>query len=180
MKEKNRANEFKREQSILGVVRFLAFPLGWFMYYVTEKPFGETVAIILSVAACLGFWIIVSKGREKALYDMVAFSLRDELEKVGQPDYRLEMKNIGGGLILRFFFFNAGEKLVNFNRAIYRTLSDLNMSGRSWIVQIAEVSSEGQVDRMRETLDMELLEEIEKAKEEKRDIFDGKGRDDKK
>lgn len=179
MKEKYSVDGFLKEQKILNIVRFLAFPLGWLMYYFTAEPFGETVAIILSVIACTGFWVIVLKGQEKGLYDMVAYTLRSELIKVGEPDYALEMKSIGGGLILRFFFINPGEMITRYNKVIYKTLSNLNLSGKSWIVQIATVASEGQIERMRDTLDQELLAEVEKAKEEKRGLFDHREEDDK-
>ncbi|MCQ2550800.1 MAG: hypothetical protein MJ146_01225 [Clostridia bacterium] len=158
-------NELERQQKILSVVRFLAFPLGWIMYIATEKPFGETVAIILSVVAAVGFWLIVMRGRDRSFYDVLAENISKSVKEVGEIDHSVEMRPLAGGLVLRIYLVNPGDRIEIYNKAIYRTLSQLNITSRSWIVQIAAVPSQSHIEDARMTLDEELLKEMEKNRQ---------------
>ena len=154
--------EFEKQQKILKAVRFLAFPLGWAMYLLTIDAFGQTASTILSVVACVGFWIIVSKGRDKSFYDALAKHISETVSKVGYIEHSIEMRPLAGGLILRIYLVNPGEKADIYNKAIYNTLTKWNASSRPWAVQIASVASIGQIERIRASLDEELLEEMKK------------------
>lgn len=160
--------QLKRNQLLLNIIRFGAFPLGWVMYFLTINSFGELVASILCGLAAMSFWLIISKGKERLIYEALSEKVHEAIKEVEPLDSQIEMKAFTGGMIIRIFLLKPGDKLVTYNQAIYRKLANWDIAKKSWFVQISNIESYADVDRTRAILDEELLEEIKKAKEQQR------------
>lgn len=167
--EKDQATiTLKRNQMFLNILRFMAFPLGWIMYFATINGFGELIASVLCGVAAMAFWLIVSKGKDRLLYDALAAKVHEAIKEIGPLDSQIEMKTFTGGLIVRIFLLRPGERIKVYTQAIYRKLSNWDIAKKSWIVQISNVESYGDIERTRTILDEELMEEIKKSRNQQK------------
>lgn len=154
--------ELERDRYRLGLWRILSIPLGLIMYFATMKSLGQTGAMILGCAAAVIFWLILSKGRERLLYDAVAEKIHDAIKEVGRIDSQIEMKRFSIGLVVRIFLIDPGALLPNYTQTIHDTLAKWDLRNKSMIVQISGVRTSEDIDKSRVLLDKELLEEIKR------------------
>lgn len=166
MNKEEERTQLEKSQKRLTYLRFLGFPLGWIMYYLTVRSFGETIALILCVIATLAFWFIVTQGRDKEYYDRIAGEINEAINDVGKIEHLIEMKMLATGMVIRVYLINPGERIEIYTKAIYRALLNWNITSKSWAVQVATAPSKEQIDKVRTSLDEELIQDLRKKKNE--------------
>lgn len=152
---------------MIGVAKWICFPLGYTMYFFTRGSFGETAAGILGIIATVAFWALVRNEQTRLIGQSIAFEIKSAINSVGNFENFIEIKKIKKGIIARVYLINSGSGAAVIQRAITEKIEESALKKYLWIMQLTDMESKKDLKKTQKILNEQLLEELLKQKEDK-------------
>ncbi len=140
---------------------------GIIMYLATEHAFGELLAVLLCLAATLGFYHICDAESRRTMCQFVADDLKAAVTAAGHSRCVVEIKSISAGLITRVYLIGVGSLAARYNRAVIERINRSWYRKDIWVMQILELESESELQEAHEYLDERLLDDLQQMRGEK-------------
>lgn len=150
----------EKQVKLLGMLKWLSFPLGLIMYYGTAYSFGGGVAVALTIAATVSFWVIVKNEQARLIGQTIADEIKAAISEFGNVESFVEIKKMKSGIIARVYLVNAREKAVYIHRSITRKLDGCSMKKYLWVMQLTDMPGKGAFKETQERLNEQLLDEL--------------------
>lgn len=150
----------EKQVKLMGIIKWLALPLGYIMYFGTAYSFGGGVAMILGIVAMVSFWVMVKGEQSRLIGQTIADEIKAAISQFGNIESVVEIKRMKSGIIARIYLVNAREKAVLVHRAITKKLDGCSMKKYLWVMQLTDMPAKGAFQETRERLDEQLIEEL--------------------
>lgn len=145
---------------IVGILKWLCFPLGYIMFFCTQGSFGNIISIILAVAATVSFWAMMRSEQTRLIGQSIANEIKDAISETGNVESYIEIKRLKSGIIARVYLINARDKVTEVHRAITRRLDECTFKKYLWIMQLTDMPGKGALKETQRMLNDQLLEEL--------------------
>ena len=165
-----------RTIKLIGGGKWVAFILGYIMYYITSRAFGSELAFLLGFAATGIFWTICRNEYIRLIGQSIATEIKEAIVLVGEIDNFVEIKRLRKGLIARVYLVNAKEKSTIFHKVIASKLDDCKYKKYLWVMQLTDMSSKDELIDTQNLLNSQLFDVLVKKKEEESNDKKGEGK----
>lgn len=145
---------------IIGITRWLCFPLGLIMFFATQGSFGQIAATVLAVIATVSFWAMMRNEHTRLIGQSIAKEIKEAISETGNVESYIEIKRLKSGIIARVYLINAKEKVTIVHRAITRRLEECTFKKYLWIMQLTDMPGKGALKETQRMLNDQLLEEL--------------------
>lgn len=145
---------------IVGISKWLCFPLGYIMFFCTQGSFGSIISIILAVVATVSFWAMMRSEQTRLIGQSIAKEIKDAISETGNVESYIEIKRLKSGIIARVYLINARDKVTEVHRAITRRLDECTFKKYLWIMQLTDMPGKGALKETQRMLNDQLLEEL--------------------
>lgn len=169
--------EVKKKIVMFKRLRWMGLLFGIIMYCATFMAFGDILAILLGVAASVGFYMICSVESTRTMCQYVADDLKNAVTEAGHNRCIVEIKCISNGLITRVYLIQADGLETRLNRAILERINRSWYRKSIWVTQILGMADESELEEAHEFLDDALLDDLKRKRGERWEDLD-KERDD--
>lgn len=154
----------EKKIKIIKFIKWICFPMGYLMYFLTADSFGDIIAVILGVAATVGFWALMRGEETRIIGQTLAVEIKEAITSAGNVESFIEIKRIKSGIIARVYLINAREKLNEIHRAITGKLEGSSCKKYLWIMQLTDMPGRGALKETQQILNAQLVEELMKRK----------------
>jgi hypothetical protein len=145
---------------IVGISKWLCFPMGYVMYYFTFSSFGLAAAIVLAVIATVAFWLILRREETRLIGQNIAMSIRAAIDETANVDNFIEIKRMKSGIIARVYLINARESAAAVQNAIKRRIDESSFKKYLWVMQLTDMASRNDLAQTQKILNDQLLEQL--------------------
>lgn len=153
---------------IIGITKWICFPLGYIMFFFTRESFGDTTALILGAVATGAFWALMHNEQGRLIGQTIAMEIKSAISSVGNFENFIEIKRIKRGIIARVYLINSGSGAAVIQRAIADKIEASSLKKYLWIMQLTNMESKKDLKKTQKLLNDQLLEELlKKQKEDK-------------
>ena len=154
---------------IIGMLKWLAFPLGYIMYFFTGDSFGQPAAILLGLAAAIAFWLLIRSERSRLIGQTIASEIKAAISETSNVESFIEIKRLKSGIIARVYLINAREQAAVIHRSVARRIEDCSLKKYLWIMQMTDMPGKGALRETQRKLNEQLIEELLKKRRGDRD-----------
>ena len=145
---------------IIGVSKWLCFPLGFIMFFCTQGSFGNIISVILAVVAAVSFWVMMRSEQTRLIGQTIAKEIKEAIAETGNVESYIEIKRLKSGIIARVYLINGRDKVSAVHRAITRRLEECTFKKYLWIMQLTDMPGKGALKETQRMLNDQLLEEL--------------------
>lgn len=145
---------------IIGIAKWLCFPLGYIMYFFTNESFGRWTAVWLAVLATVSFWALMRSEQARLIGQSIAQDIRDAISETANVESLIEIKRLKSGIIARVYLINAREKVTDIHRAIANKMEECTFRKYLWIMQLTDMPGKGALEETQKMLNDQLLDEL--------------------
>lgn len=149
---------------ILGLVKWLCFPLGYIMLFCTRDSFGDMIASCLSIIAAVSFFALVRNEQVRLIGQSIANDIRDAISEIANIENMVEIKRLKSGIIARVYLINARDKVNVIHRAIANKMEDCTFKKYLWIMQLTDMPGKSALKETQRMLNEQLLDELTKKR----------------
>lgn len=150
---------------IIGLTKWLCFPLGYIMLFFTRDSFGDMTAACLSIIATVSFWAMVRNEQVRLIGQYIAKDIRDAISEISNVENMIEIKKLKSGIIARVYLINAKDKVTVIHRAIANKLNDCTFKKYLWIMQLTDMPGKSALKETQRMLNEQLLDELTKKRQ---------------
>ena len=158
--------EVRKKIQLFHRLRWCGVLFGVIMYLATFTAFGDMLAMLLAVAATVGFFIICSLEGTRTMCQFVADDLKQAVQEAGHSRCIVEIKSFNAGLITRVYLIRAYEREAILNRVIIQRINQSWYRKKIWVTQILGMEDESELQQAHEFLDEALIEDIRRKRAE--------------
>jgi len=152
---------------IIGILKWLCFPLGYIMFYFTSGSFGYIPGTVLSVAAIVGFWFLMRNEQTRLIGQTIATEIQKAIDETADVNCFIEIKRLKNGMIARIYLINAKDLVSDIHRSVNARMEKCVFKKYLWIMQLTDMPNMGAIRETRKILNDQLLDEIMKKRDEK-------------
>lgn len=145
---------------IIGISKWLCFPLGYIMFFCTQESFGNIISVILAVAATVSFWLMMKSEQTRLIGQTIAKEIKEAISETGNVESYIEIKRLKSGIIARVYLINARDKVTVVHKAITMRLEECTFKKYLWIMQLTDMPGKGALKETQRMLNDQLLEEL--------------------
>ena len=160
--------EVEKKVQFFKRLRWAGLLFGILMFCCTFMAFGDTVAVLLGIAASTGFYWICSRESMRTMCQFVADDLKSAVLEAGHSRCIVEIRSLSSGLITRVYLVRAEGKETLLNRVILERINRSWYRKNIWITQILGMEDESELQDAHDFLDEALMEDIRKKRDEER------------
>jgi len=165
--ETEKKTDIRKRVKLFKNLRWVGGVFGIIMYLATENVFGEMMAIMLCLAATLGFYHICDGESRRTMCQFVADDLKAAVTAAGHSRCVVEIRSMSAGLITRVYLIGAGGLAARYNRAVLERINRSWYRKDIWVTQILELEHENELEEAHEFLDERLIDDIRQMRGEK-------------
>ena len=133
---------------VIGLLKWLALPLGYIMYFFTGDSSGEIPSLLLGFAAALAFWLLIKSA----------------ISEAANVESFIEIKRLRSGIIARVYLINARDKVELVHRSISRRIEACSLKKYLLIMQMTDIPGLNALRESQRLLNEQLIEEILKKR----------------
>ncbi len=150
----------EKQIKIIGITKWLSFPLGYIMYYGTVDSFGAWAAMMLTILAASAFWALMKNEQGRLIGESIANDIRDVISEFAGVESFVEIRKFRSGILARVYLVNAREKAAFIHRSITRKLDGCAMKKYLWAMQLTDMPGKGAYEETQRLLNEQLMEEM--------------------
>ena len=149
---------------VIGLLKWLALPLGYIMYFFTGDSFGETPSLLLGFAAALAFWLLIKSEQSRLIGQTIASEIKSAISEAANVESFIEIKRLRSGIIARVYLINARDKVELVHRSISRRIEACSLKKYLLIMQMTDIPGLNALRESQRLLNEQLIEEILKKR----------------
>lgn len=145
---------------VIGIAKWICFPLGYIMYFFTKDSFGDLMATFLAIVATVSFWALMRNEQTRLIGQSIADDIRKAISETANVESLIEIKRLKRGIIARVYLINAREKVTVIHRAIANKMEECTFKKYLWIMQLTDMPGKGALKETQKMLNDQLLDEL--------------------